>query len=676
MKGFDVQRALNDGHSYEDIARHLAAESELPYERMIKDGYTPEKIAELLAPAPSFGAARNVGMGALHGAANIGKTLLWPADAMDDVYARLHGETTNNHRARGAAIDAFFDKNANPDSGAFAVGSGGANLAGTAGPLGAAGKALQAAGVGPWLSSMALGAGSGAVDGAAGAGSAAEIPREALTHAATGAVAAPVIQAGAKVVTAPVMALAQALLTRAPWLGEKLSGSLAARRIGEALLRDKVEAGNVPARMAALGPEARMVDAGDANTRSLLDVNAVLPGETGPALLAAQRSRIAGRPERLDPIADSMNSGMGRMGPAMRRMEAEQKANAAPLYLQAHSLNIPVDEDLGGILDAAHTLGAFKHGESIATARRLPFTLSKEALDSAEEAGMPAVASMRDLDHVKQGLDQLVSKETKPNGSLTPLGAAYDELRRSMLTALDVRTGGVGNSIYAKAREAYAGPARFMDAINAGNRFLNEGDDAIKIDLGDFGNSEKDAYRIGAAEALRKKFGSQGGQTEFINAWKNRNLRESLAATFDDPKKMSDTMALLHNEEHLKEMERLGHGSQTMGRESAAEDQTAGVGEDLMSLGHNAVTLNAPGLWSDINRFSTRLGTPESVRNRIGELLLDRDPMSAGIIEAAQDAVRRQRVAAAVAAGAAGGGAASVIGAPTLSNISNAYQGL
>lgn len=84
------------------------------------------------------GALKNVGMGALKGASDIGTTILRPLDAT--------GLTGRTHEERKASIRDFFKENADPASLAFKGGELGADIAGTAGAGGVLAKGVRAAG--------------------------------------------------------------------------------------------------------------------------------------------------------------------------------------------------------------------------------------------------------------------------------------------------------------------------------------------------------------------------------------------------------------------------------------------------------------------------------------------------------------------------------------------------
>lgn len=114
---------------------------------------TDEKLlAELNGKPKDQGTLKNIGMGAIKGAADIGATLLRPVDAA----LNATGLSDRTNADRRASMGQFFQENANPDSLAFQGGAIGSQIAGTAGVGGLMAKGvLGAAKAVPVLSNVA-----------------------------------------------------------------------------------------------------------------------------------------------------------------------------------------------------------------------------------------------------------------------------------------------------------------------------------------------------------------------------------------------------------------------------------------------------------------------------------------------------------------------------------------
>jgi hypothetical protein len=370
--------------------------------------------------------------------------------------------------------------------------------------------------------------------------------------------------------------------------------------------------GQATARFGKLGDEARVVDAGGQNTKSLLDTLALLPGKTKDAAESAIRSRQAGRADRLIDAAEaSMRTGGNRSAQVLQDLVEVRQAAAAPLYSQLHRMEIDADPQLAGILNAAEQLGAGKIGRDIATAAEVPYTLSQEAW--SQSGGRLA---MRDLDHLKQGLDTLIAKQTDPAGLVSPLGVRLQGLRGRLLDRLDEATQGA----YKTARDSFAGPSALMDATTRGKSFMTADDATTRAVMRGMSESEREAFRVGAFEALRTKLGRPGGQTEVLGMWKDKILREKLRNVFPDERAFREFASTAAQEARLKGMESVGRGSQTAARQYGAGDlDVPALADAAQAMSGSGGLLGALG---GVSRAWNRVGTPEPVRDAMGQLLL------------------------------------------------------
>jgi len=229
--------------------------------------------------------------------------------------------------------------------------------------------------------------------------------------------------------------------------------------------------------------------------------------------------------------------------------------------------------------------------------------------------------SMRDLDNLKKGLDQLVSKETKPDGSMTPLGASYNDLRQNLINQLDRATMGQ----YKAARDAYAGPSAVMDAATAGRQALNRDDATITAMQTGMSRSERDAFALGAFEALRAKLGSRAGQTQFMELWREKGMQEKLKAIFGTERAYREFAANVAKERQLKQIESVGRGSQTAARQFGAGDLDSPAVQAASQVMGNVSAMNLPGLVQSGANLWNRVNLPEPVRDQMGQILLGRN---------------------------------------------------
>ena len=396
-------------------------------------------------------------------------------------------------------------------------------------------------------------------------------------------------------------------------MDESAAVQYARQKVAEAFARDQKTPQQAAARLDRLGQEATVADTGGQNTRQLLDTLATLPGATKNQVETVIRNRQAGRADRMIDAAESASGTGGlRMSTEMNDWMAQREAQAGPLYERVTQMTVRPNASLMATIDAADQLGATQLGQKMAIARKQPWTLDTTS-------NQPY--SMRDLDNLKKGLDQLVSKETKPDGKLTPLGASYNELRQDLISKLDRATMGQ----YKAARDAFAGPSAIMDAATAGRNALTKDDATIAAMQAGMSRSEKDAFALGAFESLRAKLGTRAGQTQFMELWREQGMQEKLKAIFGTERAYREFASSVAKERQLKQLETVGRGSQTAARVYGAGDLDNPAVQAAGQMVGNASAMNLPGLVQAGANVWNRVKLPEPVRDQMGQILLSRN---------------------------------------------------
>lgn len=477
----------------------------------------------------------------------------------------------------------------------------------------------------------AAGAGYGAVTGAgeSTAEDLAGVAKDAGKSAAFGAGTAGALQ--------PIQSAAVAVARNgAQHLRQKSADAYAQQKVAEALARDargevfesglSNPASQVAARLNKLGPEARVVDAGGQNTRQLLDTVATLPGRSKNAVETAIHDRQAGRAARLVGSADdALGVNGARMASSIDGWIASREMQAVPLYHRLSQMQVTPDTELRSIVQAADELGATKLAQNIATAKRMPFTLSLEQPRvSSLMGGGQTSWSMRDLDLVKQGLDTAIAKKWDAQaGKLTPEGQSLLKLKKDLTEVLDrMTTDKGGQSLYRQARDAFAGPTALIDAAASGKTAFMRDETAIRSAMQDLTQSESEAFRLGAFEGLRSKLGKMAGQTEILNMWRDRGTQEKLRAVFGTEQDYRRFALTVAREARLKGLETVGRGSSTASRLYGAGDLDVSPLMDTAGLAASAAHGNAPGMLTGAANLWNRVRTPEPVRDSMGRILL------------------------------------------------------
>jgi len=495
-----------------------------------------------------------------------------------------------------------------------------------AGALGMAPAVAQKTGVvANSMRAAGMGAGYGAVGGAGNStantvgGVATDSAIGAATGAALGGISTPII--------AGMGAAGGNVMNR---LSETSAAATAREKIAQALARDargqvftsgqSNPLAQILARQNKLGPESALVDAGGKNTNQLLDTIATLPGRTKDAVTQVQRQRTATAGERLRGAADqALGTNGARLTTTLESLDAQRSAAAKPLYDQLRTMSVNADDDLVSIVQAANQLGALGEAKTMATALREPFTL-----DPAQAGSW----GMRDLDHVKRGLDTLIDRNTNPNGKLTAVGRAMDQLKQQLVSKLDdlAVDPNTGTSVYKAARDAYAGPSQLMDAAQRGRQSITQDEAAISGVVRGMSASELEAFRIGAFEGLRGKLGTQSGQTNILNMWKEPATREKLQVIFGDERAFREFASAAARESAMKRIQSVGTGSQTASRMAGMGDMDIGAIGDLGGAVTSAQTGNVMGALGAARNAWNRVKTPETVRNEMGRMLLSQGP--------------------------------------------------
>lgn len=433
----------------------------------------------------------------------------------------------------------------------------------------------------------------------------------------------------------------------------------AQQKIAEALARDargRVAQGSAPAaitqaeaRLRQLGPDAAVVDAGGQNTRGLLDVLATAPGRTKDATERFIRLRQAGRGGR---IADDAANALGTQGRAyvgsIEAFDQARQAAAKPYYDQLQNVMVNVDDDLLGLIRRS---GSY-HGEAEKLAK-------VSGLDGADFANIQpgGAVPLKMLDTLKQTLYD-AADAAKRSGN-RKMGAAIDDLRVSLIGKLDdvsPKDAQTGASVYKLARDAWSGPSSSITAAEAGRRAMKE--DAISLAelTRGMSQSELEAFRIGATQAIREQAGTQGGQTKLLKMWMEPSTSGKLREIFGG--NYRQFAAAIAKEGKKKGIETVGRGSQTASRLMGANDLDVSAVQDAAGAATDVARGNLLGAIPSLTSMVNRVRTPEPVRDRMGNILLSQGQQgqnSLAALRAMSESVQQERARRAAMAGAFSG---------------------
>tara|TARA_R110002012_G_scaffold101040_1_gene239888 strand:- start:120 stop:2042 length:1923 start_codon:yes stop_codon:yes gene_type:complete len=342
----------------------------------------------------------------------------------------------------------------------------------------------------------------------------------ALMGGATGGVvggAVPVAAAGGR-----------ALMDAASGLRSGAARSVAERNVREAADYDEVTPD--VAREAFKDAPDVMVGADVAEPRAMALRNAVRlaanqrGGVQGLRFLGdradAQGSRVTkalepGLPSTsLDEFLDETNE--------LRRLSANEN------YSKFYENPVQLDQKLKSYFEDEDFEEAYKLAKTVARREGVVLPPLFEVVDGNKVFAQP---NARMLDYIKQGMDALVDRTYKLEGGT--LGKSLQKVRDQYRDHLDEIM-----PDYPKARSEYAGLSASMEAAELGEKFiLNPRKISKNIfkRLGDPGSHEREAFKVGVAEAIRMKINtSPDGSNIVKKIFGSPDSRERLRIAFDD----------------------------------------------------------------------------------------------------------------------------------------------
>lgn len=502
-------------------------------------------------------------------------------------------------------------------------------------PLALIGGPAQAAG---WVGRMGGAAKIGGITGAIGGAGRAEdldnivgdVAMGGLTSAAMGGALSGVSDVARGVLGKGASVLGNAARRVRGVTPEQIAAERARAKVADAIAQDArgtvTQSGasspgaQLEARLAKLGPDAPLATASGANSISLLDTLTTLPGRTKQAAKGVQRQVQVGIADRLRGAADEGLGTQGaRLADTVDGLIQARATAAAPLYEQLRRVDFDPPTSMARTVAAADELGAIALARKIATAEERPFTLDVSA---------PSRWNAGDVDLVKRGLSAMIQKETRPDGTISEVGRSLTGLQRRLIDQLDdVTRGQDGRSLYESARRAFSEPSALKTAAELGSRALSRDEASLTAMTRNMDPGELEAFRVGAMEALRAKLGTQSGQTEYMNLWKNKTTQEKLKAIFGNERGYREFASALAKESQIKGIQRVGVGSPTA--ERLAGQESLDAIPDAVQAAASVKTGNLLGMVQPVVRTAQRWSTPQPVRDQMGRILLSTGPEAA-----------------------------------------------
>lgn len=340
--------------------------------------------------------------------------------------------------------------------------------------------------------------------------------------------------------------------------------------VGRALQRDATDPRALADQLdeaAALGKPATMADVGGANVKRLAEVAAQSPGAGSQQAKVFLEGRAKGQLARL---ANDLKQATGTYKAASEAIEETLEARsqaAAPLYKAA--MEFPA-EQYPEIVEAFQ--GALKtpYGRS-AMARA-----SRDLL-TEYRGGIDSVPFMVRIDAWKKAIDDLAGQAQR-SGARNQ-GRVIQGLRDSVIGTVDDVQKRAGQPVYLEARNAWSGPSQFLDALDVGRKIEKMSPDEVAAFFRSASEANKDAFRVGAVNALQVKMGQNAAEMpDLTRVMKSPNMADKIRAMIPD-----EALAETYGRRLGIEREMASTGNQAL-RNSATAARLAGM-EDNKDVG-------------------------------------------------------------------------------------------
>ena len=279
--------------------------------------------------------------------------------------------------------------------------------------------------------------------------------------------------------------------------------------------------------------------AGDA-TRGLARGASTVSGEGRGVAQKALDERAANMGDEIANDVGNVLAGGKSATDALDEIATRQAANAGNDYDAAFNIDGgPVRVEVDDQLKRLFSLPAFD--EAVEQARNLAKFDGVEipSADDLIKGGRIDDLSLQELHYVKMGLDEVMGLG-KRGQAKTSIGRGTErklkEARAEFIGILDDAAPNIdGESAYKTARNKFAGDARLREAIEDGEGFFKMKPDELEAKVGKMTDSEKEAFRIGVAQAVRN---SVDNTADLADAGKkifgNKRQKKLLRAAFPD----------------------------------------------------------------------------------------------------------------------------------------------
>jgi hypothetical protein len=288
------------------------------------------------------------------------------------------------------------------------------------------------------------------------------------------------------------------------------TASKAASNVGRAMTDDGIDPASLSSRLSALGPDAMLMDLGP-NLQAQAGALAAVPGSGQKAIREAVTQRASAKAKTAR-VTDDVTATVGQ-GPDIdllkQKVVADQSAAATPLYDAVRDVPLPIAGNFQFVLQTPMGKEAFRQAAQLA------------ANDGKAVNGLTVGL----VDYAKRALDDIATTAARAGENNKARQAG--DLARILRTEADKVVPG-----YKAAREAFAGPAAVLDAVDNGTQIFSRDITVGQLDrmLKAMTASEKDGYLQGVRHYVESQMGNTVNdaltlRNMFRKGWNEGKLR-------------------------------------------------------------------------------------------------------------------------------------------------------
>ena len=223
-----------------------------------------------------------------------------------------------------------------------------------------------------------------------------------------------------------------------------------------------------------------------------------------------------------------------------KRLDANQN------YGDAYAQKLEMTDELKSFLNNKKIQEAWSGAQDIAEYDGVDLSDAVEVRDGGTVFAKPTLETM---DYIKRSLDDQVN--TLYRAGATTKASVAKGLRNRLRDYLDRATADAdGVSVYKQARSIYAGHAAAEEAAEEGRKFILRPATFNKRMLANFGSHQKEAFKVGVADALRSQILETGDQANALNKIFNSPAkRNRLRTAFDSDEQFAMFEQAMRDEE-------------------------------------------------------------------------------------------------------------------------------